>query len=352
MIQSTEPLRAAVVRLPFVLQPNDDPCEAYGVLNPACTRTRDGKLMLFPRDVQTGNISRIGRVRMTVNGDEISGTRDGYALEPQAPYELRERPGYGCEDSRVTYIAAIDRYVMTYTAYGPEGPRVAVALSQDAVAWTRLGLMRFGKPGMLIGDDKDAAFFPEPVLSPKGVESLAFYHRPMLHLSAVDGRAAIPMIQRLPFADRESIRIGYVPLAAAVKDVTKLLDVGESLLVMSPDANWGSIKIGAGTPPVRIAEGWMSLFHGVDVVDDGSAAPKFRYSAGIVVHDLREPHKIVYRSPEPVLIPESDDELRGIVDNVVFPTGIDPRVDLGARTFDVYYGMADYSIGAARLTLA
>ena len=50
-------------------------------------------------------------------------------------------------------------------------------------------------------------------------------------------------------------------------------------------------------------------------------------------------------------MPEHDRECNGVVDNVVFPTGIDPRADLGARTFDVYYGMADYSIGAFRMTM-
>jgi predicted GH43/DUF377 family glycosyl hydrolase len=70
-----------------------------------------------------------------------------------------------------------------------------------------------------------------------------------------------------------------------------------------------------------------------------------------MIHDLEQPHKIIYRSPKPVLTPQSETELRGIVDNVVFPTAIDPRMDLGPRTFDFYYGMADWSIGAARLTL-
>jgi len=36
----------------------------------------------------------------------------------------------------------------------------------------------------------------------------------------------------------------------------------------------------------------------------------------------------------------------------VFPTGIDRRDDLGLpNRFDVYYGMADYRIGVARLDL-
>ena len=111
----------------------------------------------------------------------------------------------------------------------------------------------------------------------------------MLHLSAVDGRAAIPLIQRLPYEDRESIRIAYVPLERALRDPKALLDVGESVIVLSPDDQWGSIKVGAGTPPVRIKEGWFSLYHGVDLLDNSGARPKFRYSAGIVIHDLERP---------------------------------------------------------------
>ena len=43
-------------------------------------------------------------------------------------------------------------------------------------------------------------------------------------------------------------------------------------------------------------------------------------------------------------------DVDGTVDNVVFPIGIDRRDDLGMPDrFDVYYGMADYRIGVARL---
>jgi predicted GH43/DUF377 family glycosyl hydrolase len=248
-------------------------------------------------------------------------------------------------------VPAIESYVMAYTAFGQQGPRIALALSSDGYTWERLGLMRFDEPGMVDGDDKDAAFFPEPVFSPRGVRALAFYHRPMLHLSALDGRAAIPMIERMPFKDRESIRIGYVPLDPVLSDRKRLLDVCESVSVLSPNNDWGSIKVGAGTPPVRVKEGWLSLYHGVDLIDNSGTRPKFRYSAGIVIHDYERPHRVRYRSPHPVLAPESERERKGVVDNVVFPTGIDERRDLGERVFDVYYGMADYSVGAARMTL-
>ena len=42
------------------------------------------------------------------------------------------------------------------------------------------------------------------------------------------------------------------------------------------------------------------------------------------------------------------EETTGVVNNVVFPTGIDKRSD---DIFDIYYGMADKYIGVARLQL-
>ena len=66
----------------------------------------------------------------------------------------------------------------------------------------------------------------------------------------------------------------------------------------------------------------------------------------------RHPRVIRYRSIEPVLTPVLPQERDGIVANVVFPTGIDRRDDIGSPDrFDVYYGMADNRIGSARLDL-
>ncbi len=339
-----------IERFGTLLQPVG-PTETEGVLNPAFVRTRDGRAILFPRCVAAGNISRVGLCDIHTNGVAPSATRRGFALEPEASYELRPAPGFGCEDPRVTFLPALDTFVMAYTAYGPDGPRIALALSRDGEQYERLGLVEFLEPGMARGDDKDAAFFPEPVLSPNGVESFAFYHRPMLHISAVDGRAAIPFIERLAMNERESIRIAYVPVSEVRNDINALLRPRESIRVLSPDTQWGSIKVGSGTPPVRIDEGWLSLFHGVDLLGFDGHRPQFRYSAGIVLHDLQRPHEIVYRSPEPVLSPTTAQERTGTVDNVVFPTGIDVRTDLGRRIYDVYYGMADYAVGAARMTL-
>ncbi len=343
-------IKATVTRLGVVLAPDGSPNEVEGVLNPASTRTRDGSLLLYPRVVGSGNTSRVGLARGTERGGEIVFERHGYALEPSAPYEVRAagQGGMGCEDPRVTFVPVLDRYVMAYTAFGPDGPRIAFALSTDGWRWERLGLADFSAPGLPCGDDKDAAFFPEPVRSPAGVLSLAFYHRPMLRLSTSDGRAAVPTILDLAPENRESTRIAYVPLAPVYQDIRNLLCVSESALVLAPDAPWERIKTGGGTPPVRIDEGWLSFYHGVDAREVGGRYQMI-YSAGIVVHDINEPHLLVYRSAEAVMTPEGVDEQVGIVSNVVFPTAIDQRAE---RVFDVYYGMADAKIGRARCALA
>ena len=74
------------------------------------------------------------------------------------------------------------------------------------------------------------------------------------------------------------------------------------------------------------------------------------YSAGVMVLSKEHPQVIRYRSAKSVLTPELPQERHGTVSNVVFPTGIDRRDDLGLPDrYDVYYGMADYRIGVARL---
>jgi predicted GH43/DUF377 family glycosyl hydrolase len=77
------------------------------------------------------------------------------------------------------------------------------------------------------------------------------------------------------------------------------------------------------------------------------------YSAGVMVFSKEHPLVIRYRSADPVLSPELPQERHGTIANVVFPTGIDRRDDLGLPDrFDVYYGMADCRIGVARLDLS
>ena len=120
-----------------------------------------------------------------------------------------------------------------------------------------------------------------------------------------------------------------------------------------PEAEWERLKIGGGAPPIMCRHGWLLIYHGVhDIPEPGPTGRKMCYSAGAMVLSKEQPDRTIYRSPEPVLVPAGPLECHGTVDNVVFPTGIDRRDDLGEHDrFDVYYGMADDRIGVARLNV-
>jgi predicted GH43/DUF377 family glycosyl hydrolase len=69
---------------------------------------------------------------------------------------------------------------------------------------------------------------------------------------------------------------------------------------------------------------------------------------GIAILDGERPSQVLYRTPSPILEPETVYERSGLVANVVFPSATDLRAD-GA--LDVYYGAADHVIAAARVCL-
>jgi predicted GH43/DUF377 family glycosyl hydrolase len=330
-------------RLGVVMAPTGSVVEVEGVLNPGVTRDRQGRLLLFPRIVAQGNVSRIAIARVWEGGVE----RLGIVLEGALDYELRNGGGYGCEDARVTFVQTLDRYVMAYTAFGPSGARIALAVSDDAYAWTRLGLVDFPDGALNATDNKDAAFFPDVVFSPQGVPSLAFFHRPMLP-ETINGQTPIPVILALPPEGREVTSLAFIPVDAARKDIRNLCKPTESVRLLPVGTGWGRLKNGAGTPPVRTPFGWLSVFHAVDVADTPNGA-SLLYSAGVLINDLENPTTILYRSEEPILVPETKAERFGTVNNVVFPTGIDP---LSESEFDIYYGAADAKISRARLHVA
>ena len=73
-----------------------------------------------------------------------------------------------------------------------------------------------------------------------------------------------------------------------------------------------------------------------------------RYEAGALLLDLDDPSRVLARTAEPLLSPETLEELVGTVPNVVFPTAIE---EIEGALY-VFYGMADTSIGVARLDRA
>ena len=343
-------------RLGEVMEPvPGDWLEAEGVLNPAAVRGPDGELYLFPRLVARDNYSRIGiaRVRFDERGDPSGVERLGIALEPEAEYEKRPDGSGGCEDPRVTFVEPLRRHVMAYTAFSPNGPRIALAVSDDLFRWERLGLATFWPcDGIEFDgvDNKDACVFPVAIPNPSGRPELAILHRPIFPGTHPEETAGHPPAREVD-PDRESIWISYSPMTLEGDEPYRLGEFTSHHRLAAPVSHWEQLKIGCGTPPVLTRHGWLIIYHGVsDIGGPNSNEHQLCYSAGVMVLAREHPRMIRYRSAAPVLTPALPDERQGTIANVVFPTGIDRRDDLGSpERFDVYYGMADDRIGVARL---
>ena len=328
-----------------------NPDEIEGVLNPATGRDADGGLYLLPRLVAAGNVSRVGLARVLVTDGVPSGVeRLGVVLAPDAGWE-RARTHAGVEDPRVSWIPALNLHVMTYVAYGPLGPRSAIAISDDLRGWKRLGPIHFEYDEDLDTDlnlfcNKDIVFFGEPVPGPDGRPSFAALHRPMWDLDLV----APGIGSYLPAGvtdNRAGIWISYIPVDEATKDPSRLTHLRGHRLVAMPIHPFEQLKIGAGPPPLRVPEGWLLIHHGVSgrLVPGVDHQPMVHYAAGAMILSADDPSVVLARTSEPLLSAESEAETTGIVPNVVFPTAIE---EVDGRHF-VFYGMADSRIGVAEI---
>ncbi len=331
--------------------------EVEGVLNPAVTRGPDGNLYIFPRLVAKDNYSRIGiaKVKFDKDGEPMGVERLGIALEPKEDYEKRPNGGGGCEDPRITFVKSVENYIMTYTAYGPNGPRIAMAKSKDLLTWERMGLICFTiyQPIDFNNvDDKDASFFPTDLPSPHNHCSIAMLHRPLFPDTIPEATIKKGKSRKID-AHKESIWISYFNLIEGKETCLENAKFTSHYCLAHPIYPWENLKIGGGAPPILTKHGWLLIYHGVRKHDECTDnKPKYTYSAGAMVLSENEPQKIIYRSKDPILTPELDDETIGTVGNVVFPTGSDCRDDIGQpNRIDVYYGMADNKIGVAKLEI-
>ena len=350
-VQST-PFPYKLTRVGVVMTPEPgNELEAEGVLNPGSGRGPDGELYLLPRMVEAGNVSRVGLARVVVeDGIPVSVERQGVVLAPDRGWE-RGVGNAGVEDPRITWIDELGLHVMTYVAYGPLGPRSAIATSTDLREWTRLGPVLYEYDDALDMDlnlfhNKDTVFFPEAVTGPDGVRSFAVLHRPMWDLDEVKPGQGV----RVPAGvedTRQSIWISFVPVDDVARDIRSLTLWRGHRFLAGPAFPFEEVKVGGGPAPLRVPEGWLLLHHGVT----GTLARAFdqqqnvNYAAGGMILDAAEPWKVIARTEEPLLAAETADEKSGIVPNVVFPTAIEK---IGDAHF-VFYGMADSKIGAARL---
>ena len=216
-----------------------------------------------------------------------------------------EYESFGIEDPRLTIIDG-ENYV-TYVVlsnYVRNNPSVSSALARtnDFFNYEKLGIITVEG-----SQDKDVVLFPKS----DGDSEFGKYmilHRPSSWIGPEYN------------TDRPSIWI------AEGDSVTKFV---KHSLLLKPEQSWEALKVGTGVPPIRTKNGWLVIYHGV--------SSEHVYSAGAFLLDIKDPNKILGRTKSPLLAPKEDYELKGDVNNVVFPSG---ACVLDNRLF-VYYGAAD-----------
>ncbi len=282
-----------------ILTAADWPYPVHTVFNPGATLLEDGTTLLLCRVEDRRGISHLCAAR-SVNGI------DGWAIDEvptfspdplNYPEEL-----WGVEDPRITYMADLKKYFVTYTAFGKTGPGVAIASTSDFKTFERCGLA-------MQADDKDAALFPCRFNG-----EYALIHRPSTDMGS-------------------HMWLSFSP---------DLRNWGGHVLFLPARRGgwWDANKIGLSPPPIETKRGWLVMYHGVRHHAAGSL-----YRLGLALFDKKDPHICLTRGQSWMFGPEAPYEINGDVGYVVFPCGYTVAEDKDTIRF--YYGAADTSIGVA-----
>jgi beta-1,2-mannobiose phosphorylase / 1,2-beta-oligomannan phosphorylase len=321
--------------------------EVVGVFNPAVVRHEGNVLLLLrvaeapPRDATREAVSpvwnpRLGRLEIqrwpldaldldvsdprmiSVDGQawltsishlRVAHSRDGIRFDVEtspAMSPLTDDETFGVEDPRITQIG--DTYWINYTAVSPRGIATALASTRDFRTFERHGII-------FPPNNRDVTIFPEQIGG-----RYAALHRPM------------------------PAGLGQVAIWSATS--SDLLSWGEHRFVAGARPGpWEDLKIGGGAVPFRVRVGsddaWLAVYHGVH---SSSSA----YSLGALLLDGRDPSRVIARSRDPILAPETSYEREGFFGGVVFTCGLLAEGDL----LRIYYGAADGVIAVADLSLA
>ena len=113
-------------------------------------------------------------------------------------------------------------------------------------------------------------------------------------------------------------------------------------MLMPRPGMWDCVRVGPSTSPIKLREGWLTFYYGVDSSDS--------YHVGAVLLDASEPRRVVARSGKPILSPTLPWERSGRRADTVFAGGAE--LVPGTDFIHLYYGAVDTYIGAVELRLS
>jgi len=295
--------------------------EAYATFNPAAV-VKDNKVFLLYRAEDTSGVQQIGghtsRLGLAESSDGLHFTRRAKpVLFPDSDAQRQnEWPG-GVEDPRI--IQAEDgRYILTYTQWNRDVPRLAVATSRDLISWTKHGPAFAQAAGgkYLRTESKSGAILAriegDRIVATKvNGKYWMYFGVPELRIATSDN-----LLDWTPLEDRDGNAI--------------------AVLTARPD-HFDSWLVEAG-PPALLTD------RGIVVLYNAGSLPSHTYSAGQALFDARDPTKLIARSDSAFIRPTESYERTG--QYTAGTTFVEALVPFKGRWF-LYYGTADSRVGVA-----
>lgn len=289
-----------------ILSPSDHDWDARGSFNGCPIQSTDGYHMLY-RAQSTPQTIQGQTLELSTIGHAISFDRVAYINRRQliTPTENWER--FGCEDPRVTQID--DTFYISYTALS-QWPPVPAGISVG-IATTRDFFTIEHKFHCTTFNSKALTIFPGKINNK--------------FAALITANSDIPP---------STIGIAYADAISDLADskfwnnwYTNVQNHTLALLRSTHD----HVEIGA--PPLLLPEGWLLVY---SYIKSYNTSHKF-FGVEAVLLDIENPQRVIKRTKDPILFPETEYERIGNIANVIFPTGAVVHND----TLGIYYGAAD-----------
>lgn len=312
--------------------------ECADTFNPAAVE-KDGKICILYRaeDDPTAGIG--GRTSRIGYAESADGTHIGYRQDTPVMYpddspvsRVYEWKG-GCEDPRVV-AAEVDGkplFVMTYTAWNNNTPRLAIATSTDLKTWTKHGPALLRACG---GKFKDLACKSGSIVTE------VVNGRQVAAKVSVDGKKRYLMYwgEQWVCAATSDDLVNWEPCVDTDSNLVYLVKPREGF--------FDSMLTECGPPAVKTKDGIILFYNGKnDSGDKADAAyPSNTYAAGQILFSSDNPLKPVGRLDKPFFRPMTPFEKTGqYAAGTVFIEGM---VYHQGKWF-MYYGCADSMVGVA-----
>lgn len=303
--------------------------EEHATFNPAAV-VRDGKVYVLYRAEDATGEMKIGghtsRIGLAESEDGLRFTRRSTpVLYPDRDAQTTlEWPG-GVEDPRIVETED-GTYVLTYTQWNRDIPRLAVATSRDLVSWE--------KHGPALATSAGGKY--------RNLES-----KSGAIVSRVEGDRVIATRVNGKYWMYFNVPDILIATSDDLLHWTPLEDTGGKLVkVLSPRPGYfDSWLVEAGPPAILTEHGILVMYNaGNSEAYGDSALPPRIYTGGQALYDARNPLRLIARSDTPFIKPTEDYERTGqYVEGTTFVEGLVP---FKGRWY-LYYGTADSRVGVA-----